>query len=803
MRTVVPLFAAHAEKYWSVNLPAIPLYYHDKKPAIPDWSRFKAQMPTPQEQSDWVQRFQDNNIGVALGPQSGLTMIDIDTENENLVRDIISVLPPSVWHRKGRKGLMLAYKFSGIQTFRIKDAAGAMIVECLSAGTQIVLPPSIHPDTKLPYVANCELYEVLGKLGPLDPGVEEKLRSLISGPPYNIPLSHSGWTKVTDFVSVGSRDVKMTAIAGLFAAGITKGELSLMDAIERMRAWHQLCVDKIAGDDIDIEKGVNNLIKFLVRDVLDKDRYLPAGWDAGLSDEDKQNMGLMFTIDNEEWNYEQLVEHLQSAFEEHKAETPGRMAAIEYVLKKISQSERLGSLDVERTLKYITDAGQMRLTVANLKTRVRELQRGELVGINHFEIAENLAKDLAEVTPYSYTMDKFWMYNGSNWEKVPENELLRTVAQKYGHMPACKKQSDHNGVLKVLKTLLPQTLGDDRVAGLNFANGVLLETGQMVDHSASYGFSYTLPYRYIPGIGREAVRWSQFLDRIWGTEHDWESRVRSLQETMCATLFGMGPRYQKAMLCYGAAATGKTQLLTILQNLLPEDARSSAPPEAWGDKFMPTTMFGKVLNSCGELSERKIIDGQRFKSIIDGEEMPGQYKNGQIFQFKPIATHWFASNFLPKTDDASVGFTRRWIIYSFNRPIKDHEKILNFGDIVAAEEREAIVSWLVEALPQLQQSARLSVPDSHLDYIEEVACANNSVRAFLMRAEAVRVNEAKQEMAPIKEVYAAYWTFCLADGGQRQVTPQVFRRRMRELGIEFGFQEVLGGWIGIELMKRK
>lgn len=803
MRTVVPLFSKHAPFYWAKGLPAIPLYYHDKKPIIPDWSRFKEMMPTAQEQSDWVQRFQDNNIGVALGPESGLTMIDIDTEDEALVADIIKSLPRSAWHRKGRKGLMLAFRFSGIQTFRIKDSAGKMIVECLSAGTQIVLPPSIHPDTKQPYVANCELYNVVDHLVPLNADIEQMLRDLISGPPYNIQLSTSGWTRLTDFVSVGSRDVKMTAIAGLFAQGVTRGEMSLLEAINRMRAWHQLCMEKIAGDDVDIEKGVNNLVKFLVRDVMDKDKFLPMGWDTDLSEEDKKNMGLNFTVDNEEWDYEKMIDHLKDAFEQHTAESTGRMVAIEHVLKKISQSEKLGSLDVERTLKYIADAGQMRLTVANLKSRVRELQRGELVGVNHSEIAEDLKKELEEVTQYAYHLEKIWMYNGSNWEKVNDNELLRMIAQKYGHMPSARKQSDHNGIIRVLKTLLPQEIQKDPIKGLNFANGVLLETGLLVDHNSNYGFTYTLPYRYIDGISREATRWAAFLDRVWGHEPDWESRVLALQEAICATMFGMGPRYQKAFLCYGAAATGKTQLLTIIQNLLPDDARSSAPPESWGDKFMPTTMYGKVLNSCGELSEKKVIDGQRFKSIIDGEEMPGQYKNGQIFQFKPICTHWFASNHLPKTDDASLGFVRRWIIFMFNSPMRDDEKILNFGEIVAAEEREAIVSWIVEALPRLREKPTLTVPESHLDLIEEVACANNSVRAFLRKTEALRFNSECRAMAGIKDVYAIYWAFCLADGGQRPVDPQSFRRRMRELGIEFGFQEVLGGWMGLEMLRKK
>lgn len=60
----------------------------------------------------------------------------------------------------------------------------------------------------------------------------------------------------------------MTTMAGFYANAVTRGELSLLEAIDRMYVWKTCCVENVAGDDIDIEKGVRNLIQFLIQDVV-------------------------------------------------------------------------------------------------------------------------------------------------------------------------------------------------------------------------------------------------------------------------------------------------------------------------------------------------------------------------------------------------------------------------------------------------------------------------------------------------------------------------------------------------------
>lgn len=802
-----PIFGAVAQKYYDAGLPVIPLHFHEKNPAPKNWSQWHDSMPPEGQRNDWIQHLAPNNIGLVLGKQAGISMIDIDTEDQDLIRALQAILPPSPWVRIGKKGMVMAYRWSegGPPTFRIKDIDGNTLIEHLGPRTQVVLPPSIHPDTKRPYSASSELVEVLDQLVPLRNDIEEILRGFFRD--RGIELSTSGWTRVSDWVPAGSRDVKMTAVAGLYAYSVMRGERSLKEAIEMMRAWFEVNVEKVAGDDIDIDKGIRNIVRFVSRDVMEKGKQLPKGWDEGLSEEEKAQMGLNFTEDHEVWDYEQLKSYLHEQFENHGVASIGRQNAINHVLKKIALSAgAVDSMQQDQLFNYIRAAGGLDITKSAMRKRVRELETtgGDIRGVDHTELALATIKDLEQVSEIRFVGEAFWRWGGSHWEKMDRTEILGHIAREYGHLAAARRNSDHNGILKTIQNLLPQVLQTQYVQGVNFANGVLLQDGSLVPHDPSFGFTYTLPFRYLPDEADRCPMFMNFLETVWGEDEDYQDKVDALQEAICATIFGMGPKLQRAILLFGQASSGKSQLLEVISAMVPPEGRSACPPDQWSDKFAPVTMHQKVLNVCGELSKKKRIDGQKFKDIIDGNPTQMQYKGGQIFWAKPIATHWFASNHTPSTDDTSDGFNRRWLILTFTKPIDPKTRILEFGKLLVAEEREAIAAWAVQAMPRLLEKNEYTLPPSHQQMIREIATENNSVRHFLLDSGRVKSVMPPRGSGPLElaaadtpenrisetKLYQVYSSFCLGPGGARAVSQSQFRSRMREL-TWFGFQIVI------------
>lgn len=747
-------------------------------------------MPTPEEQQEWLRLYPTGNIGLPFGPASGLVGIDIDTEDKGLEAVIEETVGFSPWRRIGQKGSLLIFRYmDGQKIVRLKTAAGESLVEILSTGSQAVLPPSIHPKTQRPYTANCELFDVLSRIHPLDPQVERRLRAAITG--FGIEVGSSGFGKTIDWVSVGSRDTKMTQYAGLLAASVRKGEIPLLEAFNHLEAWFDNHVQSVAGDDVDVGKGKLKICEFLSRDVMGERRLpLAQGWDEGMTSEQKEELNLDFGKDVEEWDFERHTQYLQEMFEKHDQNTTGRQMAIRKSLDRIVASPNMSHLERGQVLRYIANANRS-IAISDLKGQINEMTRGDVAGEDHTELAEAVIDVMRPYGEVRFWSDRFWRWGGSHWTPLHEHEIMKVIAENFGSgYNASRRHSDHKGILKIMAAMVSGQLKDENadVAGINFANGFLTPDLELTEHSPRYGMTYTLPFRYLPDQAGMAFRFQQYLYDSWGQDSDYVEKVNALQEIICATLFNLGTRFQKAALLHGAPKSGKSVMLEIISSLVPDDARSAVAPSDWGDRFLPEMMSGCVLNIAGELSEHKFIDSDAFKSIVVGEVITVQRKNGQPYQMHPTCTHWFASNHLPRTKDTSSAFNRRWLILTFNRPVDDDKKDTELAQKIVKEEREALVAWAAQAMPRLLEKGSYTEPHSHTMMLREVATNNNIVRWFLVEGGAVNITGNTSKLIDEESLYNLFYATAIGPAaGTKPVARKTFRATMRELAAEFDF----------------
>lgn len=789
------IFLNTAPAYFSAGIPVIPLWPNEKRPIPQGWNRFADEMPSKEEQRGWLESYPEANIGLVLGKCSGVSVMDIDTDDRELIRIILECLPESPWVRVGKKGMVIAFRYNGVKTFRIKTAEGKSVCEYLSDRTQVVLPPSIHPDTKRPYTANCELLDVFSKLPECPTDLEEKLRAGLEL--AKVKLSTSGWSRVTEFVAPGMRDINLTEKAGLFAYAVLRGERTLKEAVGMLESYNEEFVQNVAGDAMDIQKHVRNMVGFLRRDVLEKKKILPERWDEGLSDEDKAALGADFTADMEEWDVDRILDFLRDEFERDSGKGDISMAAIEKIMAKLAASTNVSELDKDRILNYMNKVSGLEITIASLRRHLKALsQEDTMQGVNHSEIARAFIADLQQLHPICFSAGTFWKYNGAFWEQLADGRLHALISESYGHMAACRKRSDINGIRQLVADLVQQglpELGSD-VMTINFANGVLVMTKsgsyRLEPHSPEFGMTYVLPFRYVEAEERDRLKtapmFSKFLEDCWGSDKDYGDKVKALQEMMAVTLFGQGSQFQRVFLLHGVPASGKSQLLRIVQMLLPEEAKSAVNPADWNDKFAPVGMYKRLLNIAGELSDKRRIDGQRFKDIVDGSDVMGQYKGQNVFTMAITCTHWFAANHLPRTEDTSEGFVRRWLLLDFRKAIPEKDRKAGFGDEIGAVEREAIAAWAIHGMVRLLGNNTYTLPATHKELIGEMANLNNIVRAFISSCRDIVVGQGGE--MPEMKLYEMFWAFNLAVTQQRAIPVPDFRAKMRELVMGYGME---------------
>jgi hypothetical protein len=113
------------------------------------WDQFRHEPARPFIAKMWA-GWHGCNIGILTGTKVTAThmvaCVDFDTDDPDILSDLESALPPSPVRKKGRRGYSAFYLVPvGTKGFR------TAIVELLTDTRQTVIPPSIHPDTGLPY----------------------------------------------------------------------------------------------------------------------------------------------------------------------------------------------------------------------------------------------------------------------------------------------------------------------------------------------------------------------------------------------------------------------------------------------------------------------------------------------------------------------------------------------------------------------------------------------------------------------------------------------------------------------------
>lgn len=747
MQTILnePIFGVYARLYYDKGIPVIPLQPFNadvkspgKQPIPVGWSAF-AKEPVPANTQDyWITNYPNANMGLVTGPVSNIMFIDVDSDDPKLAAAVARALGiQSPWVRVGQKGYVAAYRFRPeIKNFRIKDINGNSLVECLALGCQAVIPPSIHPKTKSPYVCNANLLDVHEHLPLLPVDTEDRMRYELQHEGFE--LSHTGMSNLSDFVARGARDNQMTYVAGLFAHYVTKGERTLEEAFGQMEKWFDTSVQKVDSDDIDLSKGKKKIVEFLQRDVTMRKKPLPIGWDMGLHPDTKTSLDAIFTPEHVEWTAAQIKAYAYDSFMKFgDIEDPRRMEAINYLVDRLARSPSLSTLEMESIIAYIAQTSRIPgMSIPNLRKRIRELRQGDISGFSHMEIATAVKERMEEFGTLRQMNGVFYQWKGAQWDPLEDVDILRVIAEQFDGFDITKKQHDHVGIVKVMRAIVPHSLTERPARGINFANGFLHHDEQvkrlvLKPHLPEFGATYTLPYRYVPELSGKCTNFLRLLYDSWGHDDDYEDKVIALQQMIAASYFQYGTQIQRCCLLYGVANSGKSTIINVIKGLFPSDMVSVIPPNNWQDRFAPAMMAGKLLNVCGELPEKHLIDGKSFKEIIDGSELTGQFKNQQLFKFIPVCTHWFASNHPPKTLDTSEGFNRRFLILYFSRAIELAQKIIGLHNQIIGEEREAIAAWAIEAFLPLLEQKEPTLPSSHTTLINDIANQNNSVRFFL------------------------------------------------------------------------
>lgn len=870
----INIFRSYAPQYYAAGINVIPLYAQSKRPLVNAWADY-ADFPISKEVQDvWLNLPDNHNIGVVLGKHSNLGMLDIDYADEKLIEEIRKILPEGydTWERVGKKGMVFAFRFNPNvpKAFKLISKEHGTICEYLCSGQQVVLPPSIHPDTKQPYYANSNLWEVIDKLPIIPDDLEDKLRNLIEL--NGISLSSRGISSMIEYVPAGFRDNSLTQRAGFLANEVIMGRVTLQQAIDGLYVIHEAFTEKVEGDSMDMDKHISNLLKFLQKSLTSRQTVLPTGWDENLDVKIKQQLNSNEAFVTEE-SYDAILSWVESALTPNPNIILGSADHLEIIDKavlKLSQLKQEDNIREAFVVNKIVGLSQLGLkgsdVTKRIKTKRSEIQKvlrvntdedgknGTEINLNtHTEVASAALDYLQMMNPIRVDAGILYMFMGSHWVLYPPEQVKQFIAKNYIHLDIMKRNSDIDGVYKQMLILADANLERESNSYVNVANGMIIENNSIkiapnspemvkkieqvraevlqmpqvasgiwssdeimlaqnnaekhfiaglnsplhfVNHTESYGATYVLPYRYMPEESGKMPLFEKFLKESWGHRKDYDEMKAALQEALYVSFMGCATKYQRAFLLYGVANSGKSVLLNIVASLFPDEAKSSVSFDRMHENRYFVALHKKNINIIGELSERKKIEGDIFKSVIDGTPMSAYQLYRESFMLKPTTAHWAASNHLPKTYDTSEGFTRRWLFFYFDEQVSPDRVDVDLAKKIICQEREAIFAWALEAGPRLLKNQGYTLPMTHKQLLSVLACQTNPALFFLIKDPSLEIKkfvkgERQNELFECTELdlHLQFRQFMrLGIGSNKTIEMQEFRHMLDEIiksrGIE-------------------
>ena len=393
-----------------------------------------------------------------------------------------------------------------------------------------------------------------------------------------------------------------------------------------------------------------------------------------------------------------------------------------------------------------------------------------------------------------------WSYSNERgtWSRLENNELLTLAQAMDGAYTAGDKpkrikigftraQNIARSTYHLHELQAPDFFELNQKPGTAFTNGfaTVSEWGVELeehspDHAATVAYDFELETECEP-----PEKWLAFLNSLFVNDADSQSKIKVLQEFIGAAIAGGGlsTSRQKCLLLLGSGANGKSLLGDLISELLfPKGTATFVSPRRWDRDYSVHSLRDSKINIVGELPETNALDASAFKSIIAGDRIEARLPYQSPYYFSPQAAHIFSANEVPRTNDTSHGFMRRWIMISFNENFENSPFRKTKEDFVKElePEKSAIIYWALNGAARLIKNGDYSRIESHKETIDDWRKESDGVFDFATSC----LEFPSQRQTQLGELRSAYKDWAGRVGRVDEIGAQTLSKRLQKVGLD-------------------
>lgn len=364
-------------------------------------------------------------------------------------------------------------------------------------------------------------------------------------------------------------------------------------------------------------------------------------------------------------------------------------------------------------------------------------------------------------------MKAVYVFNRTHYEDITPIEIKHFAERMLDPEPEDKVRNEFWNKVLVNNVARRKFFLDTTEGKINFKNGIL-DLGNGADlhpHSPDVGFRGVLPYEFDPRA--RAPLFEKWIDGVMLRDPD---LVAILQEYMGYIVRGGEYKYHKALWLEGTGRNGKSTFIDVLKALIGAGNYSTLSIKSLvGDKFAGSDLDGKIANFSEETSPQELADSGPFKNLTGDGDMSAQKKFGDIYSFRNRAKLVMSYNTVPDLKDLSPGMMSRPLIVPFKKVIAEGEQDHDIKKKLF-EELPGIFNFALAGWRRLESQNRFTASEKSkqaLAKIEEESC-----NVFQWAENYVEFTEKSDREFTVGELYTAYrarerFTYSLIQFGRK------------------------------------
>lgn len=303
--------------------------------------------------------------------------------------------------------------------------------------------------------------------------------------------------------------------------------------------------------------------------------------------------------------------------------------------------------------------------------------------------------------PFVSINEEMFLFTGTHLESIDNHATKLFLKAAYGKLCgepiAASKKETINGLFSQLPYTAMALDVKQAADKINFRNGTLnLQTMGLVKHDWKDYFRYVLPYDYDSVADCSAFK--KYLDEVMP-----EREARDVLAEYIGWLFTPGLKLEKILFLYGTGCNGKSVFVEIIEALVGKDNVSHESLSDLCGEYGANSranLAGKLLNTCSDVAPNAFA-GDLFKRLASREDISMKTLYKDVITTNEYAKMLFCLNELPRTNDTSNGFYRRFLIAPFNVQIPKSKIDPELSRKIISQELPGIMNWVLEGRKRL------------------------------------------------------------------------------------------------------